>query len=407
MPDGAEIKNGQRPVSKRFGHRICSVDHTLSRVSPFLDIMGITRLADVTGLDHVGIPMAQAIRPMGRSLSVAQGKGMTLNAAFVSAMMEAAEGWHAETIVLPRRTSCQAKMEEGINVSAASVVRPVSNHIDLDWVEGRDCLSGDVVWVPFDLVSKDYTCPAADSAFVRTTNGLASGNTWHEAIASALHEVIERDCLADHHWRDAAQVGARRRSRAFCRAVGADVRWLLDKIDAAELRLDVWDITNDLGVPCFHAQLYETTFGTARPCRPPSSGSGCHLDPQVALVRAVTEAAQGRLTEIAGSRDDLLSDRYRPVADGNVVAMVEAAMDIDALTSQQQVPVNLASCISPAEDCDELSDRLARHGVTQAAIVDLSKPELPLSVVRAVVPGLGFPTSKGFVLGRRERRIGI
>ncbi|WP_405720488.1 YcaO-like family protein [Streptomyces sp. NBC_00046] len=42
------------------------------------------------------------------------------------------------------------------------------------------------------------------------------------------------------------------------------------------------------------------------------SGSGAHLDPHVALSRAITEAAQSRLTQITGSREDIHPAAYRP-----------------------------------------------------------------------------------------------
>ncbi|MGJ3558794.1 YcaO-like family protein [Streptomyces sp. INA 01156] len=38
------------------------------------------------------------------------------------------------------------------------------------------------------------------------------------------------------------------------------------------------------------------------------AGGGCHTTPVIAMTRAVTEAAQSRLTAIAGTRDDLASD---------------------------------------------------------------------------------------------------
>jgi len=50
--------------------------------------MGITRVANVTGLDHVGIPVVMACRPNARGLAVSQGKGLTLDAAKASAVME-------------------------------------------------------------------------------------------------------------------------------------------------------------------------------------------------------------------------------------------------------------------------------------------------------------------------------
>src|SRR5882672_4545796 len=72
---------------------------TLRRIRPRLRAAGITRLADVTGLDWIGIPVYQAIRPNSRTLSASQGKGLTRAQAQVSALMEALEGFHAERLL--------------------------------------------------------------------------------------------------------------------------------------------------------------------------------------------------------------------------------------------------------------------------------------------------------------------
>src|SRR5687768_13787505 len=61
---------------------------TLALLLPHLPRFGITRLANVTGLDRVGIPVYQAIRPNSRGLSLSQGKGIDATAAKVSALME-------------------------------------------------------------------------------------------------------------------------------------------------------------------------------------------------------------------------------------------------------------------------------------------------------------------------------
>src|SRR5215469_7553321 len=90
-----------RPVLKGFcigTHRLVAPSDTLARVRPHALRMGITRLGNVTGLDRIGIPVVVAIRPNSRSVSVSQGKGLTLSQAMASALMEAAEGFHAEDI---------------------------------------------------------------------------------------------------------------------------------------------------------------------------------------------------------------------------------------------------------------------------------------------------------------------
>src|SRR5262249_53998730 len=89
------------PLPKRFRrgtHRLAPPHETLARVRPHLARMGITRLGNITGLARIGIPVAMAVRPNSRSVSVSQGKGLDLPQAMVSAAMEACEGFHAEEI---------------------------------------------------------------------------------------------------------------------------------------------------------------------------------------------------------------------------------------------------------------------------------------------------------------------
>src|SRR5262245_3363449 len=77
-------------------HRLTQPEATLKLVTPHLPALGITRLADVTGLDSIGIPVFCAIRPRGRLLQVSNGKGLRPIDARVSALMEAVEFYHFE-----------------------------------------------------------------------------------------------------------------------------------------------------------------------------------------------------------------------------------------------------------------------------------------------------------------------
>src|SRR6266513_3860017 len=94
-------RTAEEPLPKRFRrgtHRTADPGETLARVRPHMARMGITRLGNITGLDRVGIPVAIAVRPNSRSVSVSQGKGLDLPQAMASALMEASEGFHAEEI---------------------------------------------------------------------------------------------------------------------------------------------------------------------------------------------------------------------------------------------------------------------------------------------------------------------
>ena len=82
-------------------HRSIDPAETVRRIKPFMADFGITRVANVTGLDWVGIPVVTVSRPNSRSLSVSQGKGLTLDAAIASGIMEAIELHYAERLALP------------------------------------------------------------------------------------------------------------------------------------------------------------------------------------------------------------------------------------------------------------------------------------------------------------------
>ena len=69
---------------------------TLERVRPTFPVAGITRIANITHLDRIGVPTTLAIRPNGQTLSNSSGKGFDLDAAKTSAVMEAIELFHAE-----------------------------------------------------------------------------------------------------------------------------------------------------------------------------------------------------------------------------------------------------------------------------------------------------------------------
>ena len=85
----------------RGTHRSLAPAETLRRFEPKLPALGITRLADITGLDCVGLPVYVAIRPNSRNLSTSQGKGFDHDSAKASAMMESIESWHAERVSIP------------------------------------------------------------------------------------------------------------------------------------------------------------------------------------------------------------------------------------------------------------------------------------------------------------------
>ena len=298
----------------RGTHRTVSPGETLSRLRPHLSRFGITRVADVTGLDRIGIPVAMAHRPNSRSLSVSPGKGLDLEAAKVSALMEAVEGWHAENAKLPLVLGSLAEVlrqHRLVDVSGLPrhSARPLDRHRQLLWTEGRDLLSGEPLLVPYELVHMNYTLPLPPSsgAWLLSSNGLASGNHPLEALAHALCELIERDAMSLFHGRDADwRAGLR---VELDTVEDTDCRDMLRKLGDAGVDVAVWDVTSDVGVPVFSCEIVDRDPSEGRPFLP-GTGAGAHPSRPIALLRAISEAAQTRLTTVAGARDDLRVAQY-------------------------------------------------------------------------------------------------
>ena len=111
MGQGSGKAAGASKGAKRYTtgtHRVFAPEETLERMRPHWRKLGVTRFADVTGLDRIGIPVIMAIRPNSRSVAVSQGKGVHLAAAKASALMETVETWHAERISAPTLEFCRA-----------------------------------------------------------------------------------------------------------------------------------------------------------------------------------------------------------------------------------------------------------------------------------------------------------
>jgi YcaO-like protein with predicted kinase domain len=293
------------PTPKRFRegtHRISTPDETWSRLESLLPVCGITRVADVTRLDTIGIPVFQAIRPASRNLSVSQGKGLTDAAARVSAAMEAIELWHVECLDHLTATRTSLREMRDINPIASPALRWSAGvrYLDaapIEWVAVESLTRGRSGWLPRQMLELDDRVggPCAPRAFDNTSSGLASGNCLAEAILHGVCELVERHAiyLADGKPGQHRVLAPPSMPRVCER--------LVRQIRAAGMKVVVYDLTWDAAVPCALARL-------AAPDLPNVwIGSGCHPSPEVAVCRALTEAAQSRLTYISGSRDDLLA----------------------------------------------------------------------------------------------------
>lgn len=370
-----------------YSDRICSPEQTWSRIEALLPRFGITRLSRLTGLDRVGIPVWNAVSPNARSIVINQGKGVADIDAKVSAAMEALERAVAgEPLASARRasrrdfaTAGEACLPLDIFIAAGQAFIPEDE--SLDWLAGHDVVTGEPIWVPRDAVCLDRIDPAP--RFWQSSDGLASGNSETEAILHGLLERVERD--ADRLWRLLPR--AKRLATAMDPRGLADpvVDGLTSRFREAGLDLRLFDITSDLAIPTYAAVLGDA--GLLEKKHPlfhdATIGYGTHPVAARAVIRALTEVAQSRLTYISGARDDLFAETFtRPLAP-ETLALFETwpgAARIYASPPGDAAAL-LAHCL----------ERLAASGITPVVAVPLGDASLPVSVVKVVVPALENP----------------
>jgi YcaO-like protein with predicted kinase domain len=378
---------GEARKAHRLGtHRTVAPADTLKRIGPLAPRMGITRVANITGLDRIGVPVVMVCRPNSRSIAVSQGKGLDLAAAKASGLMEAVETFHAETITSSLKLGTYRELGRTHPlVDVAALPRPKTSPYTDDepllWIEGEDLISRSPCWVPYELVHTDYTMPRgpAHGCFLANTNGLASGNHILEAISHGIHEVIERDASA--LWKH-----TRRRSRRALDLETVDddaCRWVLDRFARADIAVKVWDTTSDVGIASFNCLV----LGRDDDAADPEFAAGCHPARGIALLRALTEAAQARTTYIAGSRDDFWAEDYTPAQRARRLKECRSLMTADTVTGDfHDVPTRDQDSLD--EDVTWALERLRAVGIRQVVAVNLTKPELDIPVVRILIPGL-------------------
>jgi ribosomal protein S12 methylthiotransferase accessory factor len=233
-------------------------------------------------------------------------------------------------------------------------------------------------------------------AFQLTSNGLASGNNFLEAVNAGLFEVIERDAVTCHRvaWAQNRQPPAVVRLETIEHPL---VLELLERFAAARIGVVLCDCTVDTGIPVYLAYVYDLVLRQIGVYK----GYGAHLDPGIAMIRALTEAVQGRAIYIAGSRDDMFRHNYLKLKGDDGASMV-TAMEGLAPT------VDARKRASEARDSFEGDTLLALRklqsaGLDQVIVVDLSRPDFPINVVKVVVPGLEGYMFDFYTPGRRAK----
>jgi len=375
---------------------------TLARVEPHFDRMGITRIANVTGLDRIGIPVVMVCRPNARSLAVSQGKGLDMDVARISGVMESVELYHAEHIDRPLKLGSMAELARSHHFAdVGGMARVGGKRFTEDtptlWIEGTDLVSGESRWLPFESVHTNFAVPRPHGSgyFDSSSNGLASGATQAQALTHGICEIIERDATA--LW-NRLPARARRETGLDLDQARGVCRDVLDALSRADFQVAAWETTSDTGVPSF--------FSLIADLRDPNShhgiGAAAHPIAETALLKSLLEAVQVRTTYISGARDDLQATEY---SDSYRQSRRERAARLLAEHQPARLPSDTNGAGREAS-APWLVERLRSVGVNEVLSVDLGKEDIGLPVFRIVIPGLEGPDDHdGYVPGKRARRL--
>ncbi len=382
------------------------INETLKLARTFAENLGVSRVTCTTFLDHIGIPVFAGVRPDAESgsLCISAGKGLTMLEAEVGAYMEAIEFALSET----KNSACKIEVAHYQDMLSAAdnpevlldlcpiIGREIDLSAEVPCVSARDLISGreyllpaEIAFVPFKL---------EEAIFGNHTNGLASGNSWEEACIHGIFEVIERDILSFEFIRDTSNL-VPGRSLSHCESV-------IHKIFQADLDVVMRAVPNIYKFPFFAATIIDTNS------RHPAfinTGYGLHSDYHIASIRALTEAAQSRLTYIHGTRDDLM-ERFADY-DGMTGEQLHALFLAKSKHLKSEVDNNnqsssdftIMDSLNMQDYLKSLLDHLTNLGIGKVLVISHSPKDDPLQVVKIVIPGLEFYNPESQRIGPRLR----
>ncbi len=373
----------------RETHRSKEPASTLPMVEKVRSVAGMDEIIEISDRDRTGIPayMCDRIRPDG-SRTTHTGKGLTQTQARVSLMMEAVERYSSEyrdeyfgSLVKGSYNSLRA----GTNVldPRQLLLSPYSEYhpdVEFFWARCFELISGTEILVPACEVYHPFALDGLKVVNTHT-NGLASGNTIEEAIFHGLCELIERDSWS------IAQFNNEPGQAVVVENIPENefLTRIIEIFDAAGIRVTAKNITSDIGVPVMAA----FSSDMLQPEMMVMDGFGAHLDPRVAMARALLELAVTRSVFLKKyGCDGLRHSLYAASAEEDNRFYCDSEIGLGEMAFQFSGDIR--------EDIEIVVGKLRERGFEKVIAIDLSREDTGIPVVRVIVPGLeNFCFDKG------------
>jgi ribosomal protein S12 methylthiotransferase accessory factor len=241
----------------------------------------------------------------------------------------------------------------------------------IEWSPVWSLRDGRFKYIPTSLLYFFYSGPAA---FHADSNGCAAGNTREEAIVQGFLELVERDAYAIWWYNR-----LRRAEVDLSHFNDSYVRDLQTQLAESGRKLWVLDVASDLGVPTYVAILHWIQNGQENI----EFGSGAHFDPRIAMLRTLTELNQflsiGLMGGGTGEKSSL--DGVTPLR----------LQDHPFLTPSHTLQPGSGWNAGPLDNTRQQVDacvEIARRAGLDFLVLDQTRPDVEVPVVRVIVPGL-------------------
>ena len=355
---------------------------------------GITRITEITHLDRVKIPVFSSIRPTAQSggVSVYAGKGATVEQARASAMMEGFERYSAEKQDIDQEKisiSAYNEIKNDSVLNPRNLLLPKSfenQNIEmqkLEWIEAEEIISESPILVPANAVFHPYIPnreikPSAMAMFKGNTNGLASGNVIEEAVLHGIFEVVERDA-----WSIFELTKRNKKQIDLDTIENETVSELVEKFTSQGIKIKLMDITADLKIPTIVASADDTVLKDAALL---TLGVGTHLNPEIAAIRALSEVAQSRATQIHGTREDTVrADFMRKAGYENMKRTnKDYFVEEDEKINLSDIENKITGSIK--RDIEVSIEEVQKAGLDKVIYYDLTREEIGVNVARVIIP---------------------
>ena len=428
-PQAIALKSQPKRFTADGGHRSFSPEETLKQyshhISPITGVISkLTKLENDNNFIHVytanylDVQNKHNLAELRRGLTGGSaGKGKTDSQSQASCVCEALERYSgvftgdeyriAATYAqfessaihpdeLTHYSTAQYQQREAWNSqhgNFAWVAEPFNRDREIDWTPVWSLTEQKFKYLPTAYCYYSYPQADGHNFCSGDSNGNAAGNSVEEAILQGFMELVERDCVALWWY-----------NRIQRPAVDLDsfeepyLQALRDYYQSRNYQLWVLDITNDFKIPSFVAIVRRDD----RASESIALGFGTHFDPKIAILRAVTEVNQlmamwAQYSTGKEFDDPDLEHWYKEATLANQPYLAPDP-DLKLKVYTDYPNYNSSDLKQDVLTCVEIADNLG----LETLVLDQTRPDIGLSVVKVIVPGLRHFWSR-FAPGRLQK----